>query len=179
VSVRLFVALDVPPEARKVLATFRDAAADPAVWRPLADDSLHLTLAFIGHRPEDDVAAAEAVLAGLPARAPALRFGGALLLPPRRARVLCAVVDDLEGGLAALQAAVSEGLEQAGLYTPERRAFRPHVTVARLRAGARAPRSVDAGPESLTFAGSAVTLYRSHVSRQGARYEPLARLGLG
>ncbi len=178
-SVRVFVALDLPPLARRALARFRDEAADAAVWRPVADDALHLTLAFLGHRPEGDIAAAEAVLAGLPGAAPALRLGGALLLPPRRARVLCAVVDDLDGDLAALQAAASDGLARAGLYIPERRPFRPHATVARLRAGARAPRSVDAAPEPARFAGAAVTLYRSRLGRQGARYEPLARRALG
>jgi RNA 2',3'-cyclic 3'-phosphodiesterase len=179
VSVRLFVALDLPLLARRALARFRDEAADAAVWRPVTDDALHVTLAFLGHRPEEDVAAAETVLAGLPAAAPALRLGGALLLPPRRARVLCAVVEDLDGALAALQAAASDGLAAAGLYTPERRPFRPHATVARLRSGARPPRSVGAAPDPVTLAGEAVTLYRSRLARQGARYEPLARRALG
>jgi RNA 2',3'-cyclic 3'-phosphodiesterase len=179
VSVRLFVALDVPPDARRALAEFRDAAADPAVWRPVADEALHLTLAFLGHRPEDDVAAAEAVLAGVPDAAPPLRLAGALLLPPRRARVLCAAVEDPQGVLAALQAAVSDGLEAVGLYTPERRPFRPHATVARLRTGARPPRTVEAEPEELAFPGAAVTLYRSRLGRAGARYEALARRTLG
>ena len=49
-ALRLFVALDVPPAVRSELATFRAAAADPAVWRPIADEALHLTLAFLGWR---------------------------------------------------------------------------------------------------------------------------------
>jgi RNA 2',3'-cyclic 3'-phosphodiesterase len=179
VSVRLFVALDLPPAAREALARFRDAAADPAVWRPVGDDALHLTLAFLGHRPEDDVDAAGAVVAGLPGLAPPLRLAGAVLLPPRRARVLCAAVEDVEGALAALQAAASAGLQAAGLYTPERRPFRPHATVARLRAGARPPRSVAAAPDPVAFAGAAVTLYQSRLGRAGARYEPLTRRPLG
>jgi 2'-5' RNA ligase len=175
VSVRLFVALDVPDDARRALARFRDEAADPALWRPVGDEALHLTLAFLGHRPEEDVEAASAVVAGAPDAAPPLRLGGALLLPPRRARVLCADVEDVDGVLGALQATVSDRLEAAGLYTPERRPFRPHATVARLRAGARPPRSVDAAPETLAFRGAAVTLYQSVLRREGARYERLAR----
>ena len=54
-KLRLFVALDLPEPARAALAAFRAAAADPAVWRPLPDEALHLTLAFLGHRPEADV----------------------------------------------------------------------------------------------------------------------------
>ena len=54
-KLRLFVALDLPAPARAALAAFRAAAADPAIWRPVPDEALHLTLAFLGHRPEADV----------------------------------------------------------------------------------------------------------------------------
>ena len=56
-KLRLFVALELPAPARAALAAFRAAAADPAVWRPVPDEALHLTLAFLGHRPEADVPA--------------------------------------------------------------------------------------------------------------------------
>jgi RNA 2',3'-cyclic 3'-phosphodiesterase len=173
-SVRLFVALDLPGAARAELARFRDVAADPAVWRALGEESFHVTLAFLGHRPEEDVERVADVLRGLPAwRAPALALAGGLLLPPRRARVLTVALADPDGALAALQAGVSAGLAAAGLYEPEARPFRAHVTVARLRAGARAPRALDAEPEPLAFDGEAVTLYRSRLRRGGAVYEPL------
>jgi RNA 2',3'-cyclic 3'-phosphodiesterase len=173
-KLRLFVALDLPAAARAALARFRDAAADPAVWRPLPDSSFHVTLAFLGHRPADDVERVAAVLRGLLAvDAPALALGDGLLLPPRRARVLTVALEDRDGALGPLQADVSAGLAAAGLYEPEARPFRPHVTVARLRAGARAPRTLDAAPEPLAFSGGAVTLYRSRLGRGGAVYEPL------
>jgi len=172
--IRLFVALDLPEEALSALAAFRDAAVDPAVWRPLDAASFHVTLAFLGHRPEEDVAAVGGVLAGLAAREPpALALGDGLLLPPRRARVLTVALEDASGALGALQAEVSQGLAGAGLYEPEARPFRPHVTVARLRSGARAPRTIAAAPERIAFRAGAVVLYRSHVGRGGARYEPL------
>jgi RNA 2',3'-cyclic 3'-phosphodiesterase len=176
---RLFVALDLPAQARAALAAFRDAAADPAVWRPLPDEALHLTLAFLGRRPEGDVASVERVLTAAAGPAPPLALGGPLLLPPRRPRVLCADVEDREGVLAALQARVSEGLASAGVYVPEKRPFRAHATVARLRPRARAPREGPAeGPEPLAFRGEAVTLYASHLHPAGARYEALARVPL-
>jgi RNA 2',3'-cyclic 3'-phosphodiesterase len=177
---RLFVALDLPAPARSALAAFRDAAADPAVWRPVADEALHVTLAFLGHRPAGDAAVvARALAAPAAAPAPALALGGALLLPPRRPRVLCAALHDPDGALVALQAQVSGALAAAGVYEPEARPFRAHATVARLRPRARAPRGpVAAAPEPLAFHGEAVTLYRSRLHRGGARYEPLARLAL-
>ena len=178
-TVRLFVALDLPPAARAELARFRDAAADAAVWRPLGDESFHVTLAFLGHRPAEDVERVAAALRGLaPSAAPPTALAAGLLLPPRRARVLAVELADPDELLRALQGRVSRALEDAGLYEPEARPFRPHVTVARLRPGARAPRTLDARPEPLPFVAGPVTLYRSRLRRGGAAYEPLfARSG--
>jgi 2'-5' RNA ligase len=176
---RLFVALDVPAEARAALVRFRDRA-DPRVWRPVADEALHVTLVFLGHRPPDVTPRVAEVVRASAGPAADLRLGDALLLPPRRARVLCAAVVDGSGALGALQARLAQALAAAGLHEPERRAYRPHVTVARLRAGERSPRDVPAaGPDPVAFAGSAVTLYRSLLSRAGARYEPVERVALG
>lgn len=176
---RLFVALDLPAEARDALIAFRAAAADPAVWRPVADESLHLTLAFLGRRPAGDADVVGEVLTRCARPAPSLRLGDALLLPPRRARVLTAVVEDVSGALGALQVDVSAGLQAAGVFTPEARPFRAHATVARIRPGARAPREVAATPEAVEFAGEALTLYESRLHPRGARYAPLVRVALG
>jgi RNA 2',3'-cyclic 3'-phosphodiesterase len=177
-ALRLFVALELPEAARAALAAFRDAAADPDVWRPVPDEHLHLTLAFLGRRPAGDVAIVSSVLQEAAGAAPRLALAGALLLPPRRARVLCASLDDLDGALGELQARVSDELAAAGVYTPEKRPFRAHATVARLRARARAPRSVSAAPEPLEFAGGPLTLFESRLHPHGARYEPLTRVSL-
>lgn len=176
---RLFVALDLPPAAREALLAFAAAAADPEVWRPVPAEAMHVTLAFLGSRPPGDVATVERVLAAeAGGAAPRLALGAALLLPPRRARVLCAELADPDGALAALQARVSAGLADAGVYTPEKRPFNAHATVARLRPRARPPRAVEGAPAPLSFAGEAVTLYVSRLHPSGARYEPLARATL-
>jgi 2'-5' RNA ligase len=175
---RLFVALELPASVRDALVAFREAAADPDVWRPVAPAMIHLTLAFLGRRPAAELPAIDEVLYASVGPAPRLTLAGALLLPPRRARVLCVSVSDPDGTLAALQSRVSEGLAAAGVYTPETRPFRAHATVARLRPRARAPRSVDAAPEPLEFRGEALTLFVSRLHPSGARYEPLVRLEL-
>jgi RNA 2',3'-cyclic 3'-phosphodiesterase len=177
-SLRLFVALELPDRVRTALLSFREAAADPDVWRPVAPEALHLTLAFLGRRPESDVGVIEPVLRAEEGPAPRLALAGAVLLPPRRARVLCAEVEDPDGTLAALQTRVSEGLEGADVYRPEKRPFRAHATVARIRTRARPPRTVTAVPEPLEFHGEAVTLFVSHLHPHGARYEPLVRVPL-
>jgi 2'-5' RNA ligase len=170
VTVRLFVALDLPEEARAALAAFRDAAADPAVWRALSETSFHVTLAFIGHRDEADIARCTAALAAVrvPASLP-LALGRGLLL----SRVLTVAVEDPSGGLEAVQADVSDALAGARVYAPEARRFRPHVTVGRLRKGARPARRITAVPEPVAFAGGPVVLYRSILGHGPANYEPL------
>ena len=160
------------------LVAFRDAAADPEVWRPVADEALHLTLAFLGRRPAGDVTIVSSVLNEAAGPAPRLSLAGGLLLPPRRARVLCASLADPDGTLAELQSRVSDGLAEARVYVPEKRPFRAHATVARLRPRARAPRTIDEAPEPLEFAGGPLTLFESRLHPQGARYEPLTRVSL-
>ena len=64
-------------------------------------------------------------------------------------------------------------------FEPEKRAFRPHVTVARVPRGTRIQtREELPQPPPVEFPGAALTLYRSRLSREGARYEALARRDL-
>jgi 2'-5' RNA ligase len=172
---RLFVALDLPDPVRDALAVLA-AAADPDVWRPLGRDALHVTLAFLGPRPPAAVAAIAPLLAGGPA--PPLALAEAEVLPPRRGRVLVARVDDPTRALSAMQARLSAALAAAGLYTPEKRAFHAHATVARLRPRAKPARTAGVALERLEFRPDAVTLYASRLHPSGARYEPLARAPL-
>ena len=177
-ALRLFAALELPPEAVTRLARF---PLDTEIWRPVAPESLHVTLAFLGATEPAAVPALTAALdagVGTARAAPPLAFAGPLLVPPRRPRVLAIALADPDGVLAGLQARVAGALAATGHYAPERRAFRPHVTVAPLRPRARAPRSVDATLEPLAFTGTAVTLFSSRTSPHGARYEPLTTIPL-
>jgi len=161
-KIRLFVALDLPPEVRAALP-------DPGEgWRRLRPESLHVTLAFLGWRPETDVQKiAEALTEPLPPTG-ALSLGDVVLLPRGRPRVMAV---RLEGDVGELQATVSQRLEELGVYTPEKRPFLPHVTIG--RAKDRPPRHTPPVPD-LTFDPGPVVLYRSTLQRGGARYEPLA-----
>jgi 2'-5' RNA ligase len=167
---RLFIALDLPHDVKDTLATLA-AQADQDTWRPVKPEALHLTLAFLGSRPETDVSLIEPIITA-ETEAPHLALRRILLLPPRRARVLTVELE--ETGLRDLQARVSDRLEQAGVYTPEKRPFRPHVTIARLRPRVDPPKTASLDLEPLSFDGTAVTLYVSRLHPHGARYEALA-----
>ena len=141
--------------------------------------SLHVTLCFLGQRPPSDVpgiVAACATVAGWPA--PRLAMGAALLLPPRRPRVLAMALSELDGDrLARAQAALAGALINGGYYAAERRRFLAHVTVARVVA--RLPGSLDlSAPDVEPFVGGPITLFRSWLGSGPARYEPLETVTL-
>jgi RNA 2',3'-cyclic 3'-phosphodiesterase len=181
VSARLFAALELPERARSRLAAFGRAAAEgDRALRAVGEEALHVTLAFLGDRAEDDVSAARSAVRGLAGSpAPALALGEVLWLPARSPHVLTVEVVEGEGVLAALQADVAGRLAQALDWEPEGRRFRPHITVARVRRGGRPrTRALPEGPRA-SFAGEAVVLYRSHLGEGPARYEALERASLG
>jgi RNA 2',3'-cyclic 3'-phosphodiesterase len=178
-TARLFVALELPAAVRADLVAFARAAAErDRALRPVAEDAMHLTLAFLGHRPLEEIDAARSAVRGVAGSAPSLALGEPLWLAPRRPHVLTVALDDAGGVLAALRAQVVERLAEALPWEPESRRFRPHITVARVRRDAR-PRRRDL-PEAprASFAGEAVVLLRSHLGGGPARYEELERIAL-
>jgi 2'-5' RNA ligase len=178
--VRLFVALDLPEAARERLVDWRSSVlAGRNDLRPVAPESLHLTLVFIGYRPEKEIdaiaAAVTSAVDGMPAAA--LRAARVAAVPPRRPRLFALDLDDDDGRAVAAQAAVSDALEAGRFYKPEKRPFWPHVTFARVKRGARAE-PLEAEPPPDAFEAGDVVLYRSHLSPRGATYEALARAQL-
>jgi len=169
---RLFVALDLPPDVRGALAGWATRVAPDGV-RPVRAENLHLTLAFLGSRSQEEAAAVAALLPGLARPLGPLSTAGALWLSPRRPTVLTVALAGPQ--LQALQESVAAALAESVGYEPQQRRFRPHVTVGRVaRIGSR---DVADAP-ALTFAAGALTLYRSHTGTAGSRYEPLASVAL-
>jgi RNA 2',3'-cyclic 3'-phosphodiesterase len=170
--VRLFVAAELPEPAVTGLTAW--TPRDPAL-RPVPAAALHLTLAFLGERSEDDAGRAAAALPALARPVGGLSAAAVRWLPPRRPRVLAVELADFGVALGALQRAVVAALVDAIGFEPEARPYLPHVTVARVRSGARAPRRALEPPALGTFGAVALTLLRSRLSPQGARYEALER----
>ncbi len=179
--VRLFVALELPVIVRSELERWREAPVRGGGLRPVAAEALHVTLCFLGWRSWGEVEAIgdACVEASLSQPPPRLRLSGPLWLPPPRPRLLAVALEDLSGGLLAVQSRLSQVLAAGGWYTPEKRPFLAHVTVARARRDARIRAADLSPPSSLEFHGGWVTLYRSRLSPGGARYEPLRRVEVG
>jgi RNA 2',3'-cyclic 3'-phosphodiesterase len=174
---RLFVALELPGEVRAALTEWRDAAALAAL-RPVPEESMHVTLCFLGSLPADEVTAIGDAFAGALSSAPAMELvlGEVAWLPRRRPQVLSVKVSDGAGELAGVQAAITAALVAGGWHQAETRPFFAHITVGRVRRGERVRAVELAGPPALSFCGSRVTLFRSHPA---SRYEPLSTAVLG
>ncbi|HEX8937885.1 MAG TPA: RNA 2',3'-cyclic phosphodiesterase [Sphingomicrobium sp.] len=170
---RLFVAIRPPEPIRDLLI---DAMDDSADFRWQDEDQLHLTLRFIGEveRPvAEDLAAA---LARVHAQRFTAKVSGVGRFEQRSAGALWAGVEP-KTPLAALAAKIERACQQVGLE-PERRAFHPHITLARWK-GRRSREVADfverrRGLASPPFDVSEFVLYESRLSRHGAHYEEIA-----
>lgn len=185
------MAVELPLWVREWLAEWARRVADVSPgrrggMRVLPVQSLHLTLCFLGSRPVGEMAALAAAVGSYEGPACELSLGAPLWLPARRPRALAVEVHDREGEMARVQSDLSEALVRAGSWEPERRRFRPHITLVRIGRGAYAPRGSrgDRAPAALSplpatpgldFAPEAIVLYRSWLDADGASYEPLAR----
>lgn len=198
-TARLFIALDLPGTVREELGAWARRAVGAAggmragradrdgrerrprrggvALRTLALESLHMTVSFLGSRPLQDLPGLEEMIElEVEPRVSEVSIGAPLWLPPRRPRVLAVEVHDDNGGLATLHREVLRGLAWAGVEPAEggKRGFRPHVTVARIRPGMVPAERVLPPTPKLSFIPERLVLYRSFLSREGARYEAVA-----
>jgi 2'-5' RNA ligase len=183
---RLFVALDLPDEVRAGIVAWGERELKDPGLRRVPEESLHITLAFLGYLAEKEVPRLAEIAAGCAGPAPPVKLEQPVPRPKRgRARLFALPAESPE--TIDLQARLQEGLVAAGLYDPERRPFWPHVTVARVRRekrGSSRPARVSRPPGELPeallrpFVGVRVTLYRSELQPQGAQYTPLAQVEL-
>ena len=185
---RLFIAINFPDAMRKRLwdetAPLREAGY-PVKW--VDADNIHMTVKFLG---EVDGSRIDDVRAGLvkavgdtkPFRLPMGQFGA--FPSPRRPRVLWVGCENLPV-LELLADAVEREMLQLD-FEPEKggHAFRPHLTIGRVRRDARpaALRGLAKRLEGLEFFEEppvdSVDLMRSRLGSQGPRYARLGAVGL-
>jgi len=187
-AVRSFVAVELTESCRLGLAAAIEKLRPVARGVRWVDPrSAHLTLKFIGELPERDVPAA--VIALSSAAASAAPFGfrveGISGFPARgKPRVIHAPVHEPTGELAALAKAVETALSEALGVKREARAFKPHITLGRVKD----PRDCPALPELTALVPDAdfgevpverIVLMRSDLTPRGAIYTPLEHIPLG
>ncbi len=184
--VRTFIAAEPGGELIKqlspVLAGMRSAA--PRVkW--VEQDNLHLTFRFLGDIPEPDLADLFATLEEMVSGFPpfALEVSGIGAFPHwRHPRVVWAGCGDGADEAMALAELVEEACLELG-YEREKRPFRPHLTVGRVKLPADAMGLEDAvyGLRDKVFGYvdvDSVVVFMSSLRRTGPVYSPMARIPL-
>ena len=191
---RLFVALDLPEGIRDELAAWQSRALDDPALRPMRLEALHVTLCFLSYHPEKAIPRIAEVIASVAARPVELRFEREPAPRPQGRPRLYAIGAPSDAAVA-LQEELSEALEAERFYKPEKRAFWPHLTVARVRSERQPPgRGERRGrgrpkrvakppaplPKALTepFGAVRMALYRSNLKPQGAEYVRLGGVDL-
>jgi 2'-5' RNA ligase len=173
--IRLFCALRLPAGTVERLVLWQsEAFAGVHGARPVPAEHLHITLAFLGHRPVGELEAIAGALRESAARAkrPHLSLRG--YRETRSVGML--TFDDEDGRAAALAADLHGRLEALGVYEPERRRWLPHVTVLRFR---ERPRLRPALPGLEPFVTSDAAAYLSRLRPGGAQYEVLESMAVG
>ena len=189
---RLFLAVELNDAVRRIAEATAEAlraAIGPAPnirWVPV--ENMHLTVRFIG---QVDDARAPAVVAALTPPLDIAPFdielSGCGVFPPSGSpRVIWIGLTAGLPQLAAMHDEFDRRLAPFG-FEPERRPFSAHLTLARIKdpstANPRAPGAVrttvrqairDVAPEPTRGHITRATVFQSHLSPRGPRYEPLA-----
>jgi 2'-5' RNA ligase len=169
---RLFCALRLPEPVVDELERWAHAELAERI-APRAN--LHVTAAFLGHRP---IAELPGILDA--ARAAAAGAASPIRLAPLRYRetrsVGMLVLDDDDGRAGRFADDLFGRLEALGVYERERRVWLPHVTVIRFR---RPPRLRPSLPPIGPFSPSDAAVYHSVLRPTGAQYDVIESFALG
>jgi 2'-5' RNA ligase len=169
---RLFLALRLPDGTLDEIERWqREQLSDVRVVRR---EHLHVTLAFLGHRPAGELEAIVGVLRKAAAGAGEIRLTPVRYRETRNVGML--VLDDGGGEATRLAEDLHERLDRLGVYRRESRAWLPHLTVARWR---ERPRLRPEPPSTGTFVPSDAAAYLSRLHPHGARYEVVESVALG
>jgi RNA 2',3'-cyclic 3'-phosphodiesterase len=173
--IRLFTGLRLPEDVLEPLGAWQDEVFGGVRGvRIVPPANVHVTLAFLGHRPAAEI---EPIMEALREAAAAAEQPRLTLRCYRETRsVGMLVCDDEEDRATRLAGDLHGRLERLGVYERENRPWLPHLTVLRFR---RPPRLRPPLPELGAVSPSEAALYHSVLRRGGAQYEVLEFVRLG
>lgn len=172
---RAFLALTLSDDVAAALVSVQPAIP---FGRPVPEENLHLTLAFLDDAPEPALQDLHDLMTGFRAAPVAIRFTGLDSFTEAERGLIFAAVDRT-AALQALHDRVASICRKAGLDLPRRR-FRPHVTLMRANRRPDGPvrdrlaRALGPRPDLPGFTATTITLYESTLTPRGAVHDPLA-----
>ncbi|MEE9122809.1 MAG: RNA 2',3'-cyclic phosphodiesterase [Syntrophobacteria bacterium] len=184
--IRSFIAIDLPEETRKALAAVQEQLKQSrARVRWVRVNGIHLTLKFLGNIHPDQVEDIALAVAEEVRDEPPITLGATGLgaFPSRRKpRVIWIGMEGEVQRLTRIQARVENALEPLG-FVREKRPFRPHLTIGRVKDRRRLQSLIDAMatldmPQFDSFDVTEIILYKSDLRPTGAIYTKLHRMPL-
>lgn len=185
-TLRAFIALELPPDLKDSLGEVQQAMKrSGAEARWVRPQSIHLTLKFLGNIPSEMVPSIrEAIETSARGTSPfEVRVAGTGAFPnERRPRVLWIGLDEPTGALMALQKKLEAALVPLG-FGAERRPFKAHLTLARIKSPPRgggiikaleSQKDVDLGKITV----DKIVLCQSTLKPSGAVYKSLEEVAL-
>ena len=171
---RLFCGLRLPDDALDRLVSWQQAELADADVRLVTREHLHVTLAFLGSRPADDVPAIVDVLRAAVAAAETALLQAVRYRETRSVGMV--VLAETDDRAARFADDLQRRLAELGVYEREARPWLPHVTVVRFRSRPR----LDPAPADLgVVSPSDAALYNSVLRSTGAQYVVLESVALG
>jgi 2'-5' RNA ligase len=169
---RLFCGLRLPDRALDTVSEWQAEHIEQG--RPVPRDHLHVTLAFLGHRPVDELDSILGALREATAAAPPIRLVPEHYRESRSVGML--VLTDPGGGATRLAEDLQGRLEGLGVYEREPRQWLPHLTVVRFR---ERPRLQPPLPDLGEVSPSDAAAYHSVLRSSGAQYFVVESFALG
>jgi 2'-5' RNA ligase len=188
-EIRTFVAIELDHAFKVALGQVQarlKSSRVSRIGRWVSPDSIHLTLKFMGNVPVEQVEEiGQAVDRACESFAPFhISLAGLGCFPnARRPRVIWIGIGGDSETLARLQHSVDSELNRIG-FKPERRSFKPHLTLARIRDKARPSEREEMGmlisaeqvATTVSMTVREVSLMRSDLKPSGAVYSRLAAI---
>ena len=179
---RGFIALDIKAFP-KIIEFENEIKNSDIIVKPVEPENIHITLKFLGNIKEADTKKVDkTIFESVKGYKPiSLKAKGIGVFPSiKKPRVIWTGISDQLNLMTELQKRLDEKLEEIG-FPKEKRPFRGHLTLGRVKAKIDPIRLSDALKEFATFESESfsvdrVILYKSELEPKGAVYTKMANV---
>ncbi|CAN5604816.1 RNA 2',3'-cyclic phosphodiesterase [soil metagenome] len=181
---RIFVAIDISVEAKRKISSYIETLRHefPKLrvgWEKT--EKLHLTLKFLGDTEESKTVELSQAIEKIARENPSfkLRILETGVFPSMsNARILWLALKDEEGSLAKINEQLESVCGKLG-FAPEKRNFKPHLTIARLREPNKSKDLVEKHLnnifETVEFEAGEIVIYESKLQPSGSIYSVVSK----
>lgn len=181
---RLFIAINLPNEIKEEINRIISKKLKRLGWpvRWIESENYHLTLKFLGYLSLEESQEITSVLKQVTQDQQSfnLTLSDFTLFPdPKRPRYICLGTENYKV-LKDFANKIIKKVDQLSFIKPERRPFKPHLTMARFNKlfNSASEEKLEKIKFNKTFQVTSIDLMQSHLSSGGAQYEIVNKFNL-